>query len=139
MQIKVHNAIPYFPYQIDNDGKKMITSQLVRVWWSRTDLFSFTFFLIHNLLLLRSTIDPLRCEKMKYSKILANFGLKYVFPATQWRFCNPAAWSPRVFQVSCRKDSGNEESFTKAYWIQNTESDRGFFFQLHQFLISFAY
>lgn len=109
-----------------------------RMRWSRTDLFSFTFFLIHNLLLLRSTIDPLRCEKRKYSKILANFGLKYVFPATQWRFCNPAAWSPRVFQVSCRKDSGNEESFTKAYWIQNTESDRGFFFfffQLHQFTV----
>lgn len=22
MQIKVHKSIPYFPYQIDNDGKK---------------------------------------------------------------------------------------------------------------------
>lgn len=36
---------------------------------------------------------------------------------------------PTVFQVSYRKDSGNEDSFTKEYWIQNIESDRGFFFQ----------
>lgn len=34
---------------------------------------------VHNLFLLGSTIDPLRCEKMKYPKILANTGLKYVF------------------------------------------------------------
>ena len=34
----------------------------------------------------------------------------------------------QFFQVSYRKDSGNEESFTKEYWIQNTESDRGYFF-----------
>lgn len=49
-------------------------------WWDKAGLIYFlALFKVHNWLLLGSSIDPLRCEKMKYPKILAHIGLKYVF------------------------------------------------------------